>query len=138
MLLHTYNKNEKKQLTKNFNLNEFHCNCAYLECSQTYITEELLVVLQVIRNYFKECIKITSAYRCFRYNKDISGAINSQHLNGFACDIQVIGVSAFEVQEYLIMNQRDLNITIGRYNTFTHIDVRDELIVFDMRDKGNK
>jgi len=45
-------------------------------------------ILQPLRDELKIPIKISSGYRCPRVNKAIGGAAKSQHLSGFAADIQ--------------------------------------------------
>lgn len=128
-----YSKSWNEELTKNFSLREFHCHCKLDTCTITMVNDQLLTALQLIRNHFKSTIKILSGYRCVQHNIDVGGSKQSQHLIGLAADIIVFDVPPKEVQEYLIMQQDNLEITIGRYDTFTHIDVREEPIIFDRR-----
>jgi uncharacterized protein YcbK (DUF882 family) len=53
------------------------------------------------------------------------GALNSQHVQGRAADIQVKGISPSTVADYIDMIMDSCG-GIGRYETFTHIDSRTE------------
>ena len=57
---------------------------------------------------------------CKKHNKDIGGAVKSLHMRGKAADIVVKGVSPAKVQQYL----KDHLGGMGKYKTFTHVDVR--------------
>lgn len=46
-------------------------------------------VLQPLRDHFGHAITITSGWRCKRVNKAVGGAANSDHVPGFAADIQL-------------------------------------------------
>ena len=104
----------------NFLVREFACND---DSDPVFIDTDLVEVLQKIRNHFKKPVIINSAYRTPTYNKKVGGAVYSQHLYGTAADIQVSGVESKYVADYaetLLKNKGG----IGRYPTFTHIDVR--------------
>lgn len=113
-------------LTKNFSRDEFACKSG---SGLDAISLELVDVMQSIRDHFGRRIVVNSGCRTPEYNKAIGGAKFSKHLpqaNGecIACDFVVDGVSPNEVQEYLLERFAGLPGGIGRYNTFTHIDVR--------------
>lgn len=116
----------------NFTRKEFACKCG---CGFNCIDYELLKVMEDIRVYFtdligEQCyIVITSGNRCYTHNKDIGGAVGSQHVKGKACDFKVYIKSTDD--------QLDSNIVysglvkfypdkygIGKYDGRTHIDVR--------------
>ena len=56
-------------------------------------------VLEPLRDILKAPIIVNSGYRCKRLNKAIGGATNSQHVEGKAVDIKVVGKSVDEVFE---------------------------------------
>lgn len=128
----SFRKGNNNSLTKNFKLNEFECHCTNSTCGGQIIDKKLLLILQEIRDDLNLPITINSAYRCSKHNSDIGGSQNSQHILGKAVDIRVRGMTPEEVQEYLIANFKE-SLTIGRYNSFTHIDVRNNPIIFDKR-----
>lgn len=109
------------RLSNNFIRAEFKCKCG--KCDSDSADAELVTVLQDVRTYFNRKVTITSAHRCESYNRRVGGSPNSKHLLGQAADIQVNGVSAREVQQYLKIKYPD-KYGIGSYSTFTHIDVR--------------
>lgn len=113
-------KDGTKQLTKNFKVREFACSDG---TDVIFISDDLVVVLQKIRDHFGKPVNINSAYRTPAKNKQVDGAAYSQHLYGTAADITISGVSPKAVAEYA---ETLLPKTggIGIYKTFTHIDVR--------------
>ena len=114
-------KDGSKKLATNFAVKEFKCS----DGSDTiFIDEKLPPVLQAIRTHFGRPVYINSAYRTEAHNTKIGGAAHSQHLYGRAADIRVDGVSPGKVADYAELLLGDSG-GVGRYNTFTHVDVRD-------------
>lgn len=107
-------------VAKNFRVKEFACQD---KSDPIFISAELVEVLQDVRNYFGRAVSINSAYRNPTHNKKVGGVANSYHLYGMAADIVVSGVPARNVYNYLCSKYHD-KYGIGRYETFTHIDVR--------------
>ena len=127
-------------LTKNFKREEFDCKCGCkMTSSVFYEIEDLADELQVIRDHFNAPIQINSAYRCPSHNKAIGGVSNSQHILGKASDIVIKGYTPDEVADKLEVMLKDECLIpfhlggIGRYNTFTHIDIRDNKARWDNR-----
>lgn len=58
-------------------------------------------VLQPIRDYFKKPVVINSGFRNEEVNHLTGGAVTSQHALGEAADIEVPGVSNFEVAKWI-------------------------------------
>lgn len=113
-------KDGNKQLSTNFKVKEFACKDG---SDSIFVAPELVEILQKIRTHFGKAVTINSAYRTASYNKKIGGATYSQHCYGMAADIKVTGVAPKDVADYaetLMPNKGG----IGRYSTFTHIDVR--------------
>lgn len=108
-------------LSKNFSRKEFACHCG---CGFDDISLELIAVLQQLRDYYGKPVKINSACRCEKHNAKVGGAKHSKHKEGIAADVVVSGVLPKDVHKYLI-EKYEGRYGIGRYNTFTHIDVRD-------------
>jgi uncharacterized protein YcbK (DUF882 family) len=89
--------------------------------------ETLAEDLQVVRDVVKKPIKITNAYRCQEHNTKVGGVKTSQHILGKAADIQVDGIEPKEVADHVEALMKSELITkggVGRYSTFTHVDVR--------------
>ena len=113
-------KNGNENLSKNFKVREFVCKDS---SDPLFISDELVSVLQKIRDHFGAAVNINSGYRTPQYNKKVGGATYSQHLYGIAADIRVNGKTPKEVAAYvetLMPNSGG----IGIYPTFTHVDVR--------------
>lgn len=109
------------KVSEHFDREEFACHCG---CGFGSVDVELLGVLEDIRARFKKPIKITSPNRCRRHNNEIGGAINSYHTKGMATDIIVKDTLPEYVYDYLCEKYPD-KYGIGKYNHWTHIDVRD-------------
>lgn len=107
-------------ISKNFRVREFRCQDG---SDVVFVESDLVDILQKIRDHFGKAVTITSAFRTASHNKKVGGATYSQHLYGTAADIKVSGVTASAVADFaetLMPNTGG----IGRYSTFTHVDVR--------------
>lgn len=114
-------KDGAKYISKNFRVREFRCQDG---SDPVFIDDDLVAILQQIRDHFGKAVTITSAYRTASHNKKVSGATYSQHLYGTAADIKVSGVAASAVADYaeaLLTTSGG----VGRYSTWTHVDVRE-------------
>lgn len=109
-------------LSKHFSRREFRCNCG---CGKDTVDAALVAVLERVRAHFDRPVTISSGNRCRDYNRRCGGAEKSQHLLSKAADIKVSGVSPAEVYEWLAETHPG---GLGKYHTFTHIDVRDGAI----------
>ncbi|MGB5805602.1 MAG: D-Ala-D-Ala carboxypeptidase family metallohydrolase [Vibrio anguillarum] len=118
----------KKQLTKNFNLSEFHCNDGTLVPLQ-YLGNviKLAEYLQKLRDKLGVPIYINSAYRTVRYNKRIGGVSSSQHIKANAVDVVAKNHSPKQVYYALLELIKEGEIPqggIGLYRGFVHYDNR--------------
>lgn len=119
------------KITKNFSKSEFECKCG-CEMPEDVLDNIKLVAeqLQLLRNHINSPIKVNSAYRCKKHNRLIGSNDSSQHVLGKAADIKVKNFTPDEVAkivEDMLTNQflEGMDIGgLGRYNTFTHIDIR--------------
>ena len=116
------------KITDNFYLNEFNCKDGTVVPS-VYMGNvcKLAEQLEVIRDIVRAPIRINSSYRHTEYNRAIGGSSKSQHLTASAADITIDGMTAQEVWRLLYQLMEDGHIHnggLGKYNTFTHIDIR--------------
>ena len=107
-------------ISKNFRVREFRCQDG---SDVVFIESDLVDILQKIRDHFGKAVTITSAFRTASHNKKVGGATYSQHLYGKAADIKVSGVAASVVADFAETLMPSTG-GIGRYSTFTHVDVR--------------
>lgn len=123
MTVQVYSKNKdgSKQLSKNFKVREFACSDG---TDTIFVSQELVDVLQKIRDHFGKPLIINSGYRTEAKNRAVGGAQYSQHKYGTAADIRISGVSQKRIAGYaeeLLPNSGG----IGIYSSFVHIDVRE-------------
>ena len=125
------------KLTTNFSLAEFDCrDGSEMPDNVLQNITKLAYQMQIIRDYFGKAITVNSGYRSPTYNKRINGVSKSQHLLGNACDFNVAGLSADRVASgllTLIANKLIVNGGLGRYNNFTHYDIRSRKARWDNR-----
>lgn len=116
------------KLTANFSKSEFDCKSgADMPQGVLNNVQKLANQLQIIRNRVNAPVKINSGYRSPEHNSKVGGVRTSQHLFGRAADIVIEGYTPDEVAdliEELIESGDILQGGLGRYNTFTHYDIR--------------
>lgn len=117
---YSYAKDGTKFLSANFRVREFRCQD---DTDPIFVDSDLVDILQNVRDHFGKAVTITSAFRTASHNKKVGGATYSQHLYGKAADIKVSGVAASVVADFVETLMPSTG-GIGRYSTFTHVDVR--------------
>ena len=90
-------KDGARQLAPGFRVREFRCRDG---SDAVMIDEDLVVLLQCIREHFNKPVTITSGYRTAAHNTKVGGSKSSQHLLGRAADIQVADTSVEDVAAY--------------------------------------
>lgn len=116
-------------LSKHFSRHEFACKCG---CGFDAINTSLVILLETVREKLGAPVTIASGCRCEKRNRQVGGARFSQHTLGTAADIQVKGVEPDVVAAFL-ETMLPSSHGIGRYKTFTHIDVRGKKSRWDGR-----
>lgn len=89
-------KDGKTYLAPCFQVKEFACRAS----DTILIDDELVVLLQCIREHFGAKVHITSGYRTAEHNAAVGGSKSSQHLLGRAADFYVEGVPVATVAAY--------------------------------------
>lgn len=89
-------KDGKAYLAPCFQVKEFACRAS----DTVLIDDELVVLLQCIREHFGAKVHITSGYRTAEHNAAVGGSKSSQHLLGRAADFYVEGVPVATVAAY--------------------------------------
>lgn len=109
------------RLNSYFDRNEFACKCG---CGFATVDTVLLDKLTIIREHFNAPVTINSGCRCVKHNTAVGGANKSKHLEGIAADIVVKGVEPDEVYKFVDLHFGKYFGGVGKYKTFTHVDVR--------------
>lgn len=114
----------EKPHSAHFKLEEWRCNDGQDVPVQYYGNlQRLMDKLEVLRKEVgNRPITIVSGYRTPAYNAKVDGAKQSQHMVATAADIRVSGMAASEV--YKIADKVFADGGVGKYSTFTHVDVR--------------
>lgn len=107
-------------LSKNFKVREFACSDG---SDPVFVSQELVDILQKVRDHFKKPLIINSGYRTVSKNKSVGGATYSQHLYGMAADFHISGVTPRQIASY-VDTLMPRSGGIGIYSSFCHVDVR--------------
>lgn len=86
----------------------------------------LIRVLRTIERRFGTKVVVTSGYRSPTYNRRVRGAKNSQHMYCAAADIQVPGVSKWEVANFVRSLPGRGGVGTYCHTTAVHVDVGPE------------
>ncbi len=106
---------------KNFKREEFACS----HCGKNEIKDELISLLQTLRDSLGVPIRITSGYRCPEYNKLVSptGA-TGPHTTGLAADIGVDREAAVNLLEAALkLPFRGFGLNQKGGGRFVHLDI---------------
>ena len=126
---YSLSKEGYKQLRPHFRVREFRCRDG---SDPVFVDDELVALLQQIRQHFSNPLTITSGYRTPAHNKACGGAAYSQHLYGRAADFKIAGVGPDTVAAYaetLLPGRGGIGVyppKAGRPNGWVHIDTRPE------------
>ena len=117
------------RLSEHFDRREFACRCG---CGFDTVDVALLELLERVRGHFGQPVRVLSGCRCEAHNRAIGGARHSRHLWGQAADIDVLGVHPDDVADWLEGEMAGYG-GLGRYDSWTHMDVRSTLARWDER-----
>ena len=101
----------KTKLSDNFWLNEFtKSNTAVRNGIQNVPTEveiqRLVVlcdnVLQPLREDINKIVSVNSGFRCLKLNRKLKSGDDSDHVKGFAADVEINGMDNFELAEWIV------------------------------------
>ena len=121
MAIKIYKKGDNQKIAPHFRAREFDCQGIGC-CRETPVDERLVENLQQIRTHFGKPVYLT-AYRCKIHNaRTPNAAPNSRHIYGQAADFHIDGIAPKEIARYA---ERIGVKGIGLYDTFVHIDTRE-------------
>ena len=114
------NTDANEKIGQHFKVREFACK----DGSQVvFVDENLVSILDILRNKIGKPVIITSGYRTPEWNTKCGGAKYSYHMRGMAADIRVNGISAKELANKLNEIVPD-KCGIIVYKSWVHFDVR--------------
>lgn len=119
-----YKMDKNTQLTRDFKWGEFWCQGQEPPLEYYDNIMELAHKLQILRDWFRKPIIITSGWRTPEHNKKVGGAKNSQHLYGKAADIKMVGVTTKDL--LTVAKKMKLFKGIGYSPNFLHVDTRNK------------
>lgn len=110
-------------MSPNFQLYEFACKD---RSDEVLVDDNLVELLQQASNDLQRKITIISGYRTESYNASpgVKGAKNSYHVRGQAADIQVEGLTPWQVALYFEHYGNKKARAIGMYDSWVHVDTR--------------
>ena len=109
-------------LTNNISRHELLCACG---CGLDSMDFETIEMVQDACDEFDCTVEITSAARCYEYNRsdEVGSNDRSQHPRCRGMDCKFKGQNPKDVHEYLC-NRYPNRFGFGLYKTFNHIDSR--------------
>lgn len=118
------------KITENFWRSEFACKC---KCGFDAVDIEVVQRLEITRAYFGGWpLTINSGCRCWQRNATERGSLRSYHMRAIAVDFWIETVYPDAVADYLETIYPN-SCGLGRYNTFTHLDMRPRKARWDKR-----
>jgi len=127
------------KLTPNISQEEMYCKCKYPDCDMKKplaVHKALAEVVQKCVDHFSAVTKqkcrvaVNCVNRCKKHNKDVGGEDNSTHLIALAMDHTIYIDGKGRIEPRLVADYYEKlypnSCGIGRYNTFTHFDIREK------------
>mgnify|MGYP003624738535 FL=1 len=115
----------------NFSPDEFRCqHCVTAQCgaNDLVISEQLMDVMQSIRDEYGQSMRITSGYRCPLHPIEERKSLPGVHSTGMACDVGVSGKDAYDLLKLICADDRVKGIGVNQKGNarFLHIDVKED------------
>lgn len=125
-MVKTYSKrfDGEKKLAPHFLVREFACKDG---SDMILISEELVELLERIRNHFNSPVTITSGFRTVSQDKRVGGSGSGYHTKGMAADIVVSKVDPAVVALYaqsLLGSKGGVECGCYLQGGYVHVDVR--------------
>jgi len=117
--------------TKNFAEIDFHCKCNCGEVAKL----ELVNTLQEVREALGAPLYVNSTMRCVDHNEFVGGSKKSYHIRGLAVDLSTRNLSEGQIIALKEIAVEHGFLGLGFYDHFIHLDLRNELTIWDKRNK---
>jgi uncharacterized protein YcbK (DUF882 family) len=122
-------------LTKNISRHELKCKCGKCEVTiQDHepiirVVQRLCDIAAKAAGVEKVMLAITSAARCYEYNREVGSNDNSQHPRCNAMDVKLFA-NGNQISTKMITDIINMEIDhqggAGQYPTFNHLDMRNK------------
>ena len=108
----------------NFSRDEFKCS----HCGENQISDDLIDLLQDLRNQCDFAFRISSGYRCFAHPIEARKAKPGTHSSGLAADIAVSHGQAFQLVKVAMADERTRGLGVNQKgdSRFIHIDISED------------
>lgn len=93
-------------------------------CGVNGCTQELVDVLERLRQLVSGPLIVNSAYRCPRHNKEVGGQPKSEHMLGLAADVRAFGMTAAQLEKIALTIPEIHGLGRADCQKYIHIDVR--------------
>ena len=129
-------KDSEKKVERNFTEHEFFTKCADFKNDHHFLDSRLISAAQIVRDFVKAPVYITSSYRTPECNTKCGGTADSLHLSGLALDlttseIKLLNSGIFK-RNSIYTSLRAVGINgFGLAESFLHIDVRSFGVIKD-------
>lgn len=106
-----------------FTREEFRCKCGgrYCDGFPARMQEQVVRLCDSARRHFGRPGHIVSGLRCRTHNANEGGVADSQHMYGEAADLQIEGISADQLLEYIRTQPHRYAYAINGTNV--HVDI---------------
>jgi len=124
-----FKKNQKIQLSKNFDSDEYQCKCDLFSCDQQQLSSTLRDKIQCVRDEYGAPLEITSAYRCSEHQNTLrksgikTAVGKSTHELGTAVDIRPYKHTKENMNRLFTILEKYFD-SIGIAKSFFHVDER--------------
>lgn len=110
------------QLSPHFKRSEMCCKCG---CEECILDPRLIPALERLRMLGPEAIIVHDGYRCEKHNEAVGGVPHSEHPQGKAADIEIVGLTLQQMYDRAKQVPEFVAGGIGVYDGgFIHVDVR--------------
>lgn len=107
-----------------FSREEFRCKCGGKFCDgyPAEMKRDVVRVAERARKHFGRPGYVVSGLRCRQHNANVGGVANSQHMAGEAVDLQIAGIGAGELLEF-IREQPEVRYAYAINGSNVHFDI---------------
>ena len=141
----------ERMISEHFSVAENRCHCG--ECTRATADVELVTIMEWLRGHYNAKLghvdndlpmNVNSWFRCRAHNnrpkhlfsdfgvQGVGSNDNSMHPTGGAADVWIPGVDPVNIAA-TVRERYPSRLGVGIYDTFTHIDVRENRADWDLR-----